>query len=156
MLHSGESIILGYLNMTIECFVLLLIIMNSRQGLTGRDRDIDDFIKREKDLPQFKDMFKKIMEGGSSTKKVDNFLNENQKGMDFMQEIPSYIDPRTGKVTREDQQSEFLAGMNPDYFGVPESVRNANKFMSRYTKGDYSDPEFIRNFRIIQEFNKKA
>ena len=70
-----------------------------------------------------------------------------------MQEIPGYIDPRTGKVIREDQ---MIAGMTPDYFGVPESVRNANKFMSRYTKGDFSDPEFIRNFKIIQEFNKKS
>ena len=52
--------------------------MNSQQGLTGRDRDIDEFIRQEKDNPGFKDMFKKIMEGGSSTKKVDNFLRENQ------------------------------------------------------------------------------
>ena len=64
--------------MTIECFVLLLIMMNSQQGLSGRDRDIDEFIKQEKDNPNFKDMFKKIMEGGSSTKKVENFLGGNQ------------------------------------------------------------------------------
>ena len=64
--------------MTIECFVLLLIMMNSQQGLTGRDRDIDEFIRQEKDKPGFKEMFKKIMEGGSSTKKVENFLGENQ------------------------------------------------------------------------------
>ena len=48
--------------------------MNSQQGLTGRDRDIDEFIKQEKDNPNFKEMFKKIMEGGTSTKKVENFL----------------------------------------------------------------------------------
>ena len=64
--------------MTIECFVLLLIMMNSQQGLTGRDRDIDEFIRQEKDKPGFKEMFKKIMEGGSSTKKVENFLNNQQ------------------------------------------------------------------------------
>ena len=64
--------------MTIECFVLLLIMMNSQQGLTGRDRDIDEFIRQEKDKPRFKEMFKKIMEGDSSTKKVENFLGENQ------------------------------------------------------------------------------
>tara|TARA_R100001015_G_C4440331_1_gene34188 strand:- start:84 stop:395 length:312 start_codon:yes stop_codon:yes gene_type:complete len=52
--------------------------MNSQQGLSGRDRDINEFIKQEKDNPNFKDMFKKIMEGGSSTKKVENFLGENQ------------------------------------------------------------------------------
>ena len=64
--------------MTIECFVLLLIMMNSPQGLTGRDRDIDEFIRQEKDKPGFKEMFKKIMEGGTSTKKVENFLGGNQ------------------------------------------------------------------------------
>ena len=52
--------------------------MNSQQGLTGRDRDIDEFIRQEKDKPGFKEMFKKIMEGGSSTKKVENILGENQ------------------------------------------------------------------------------
>ena len=43
-------------------------MMNSQQGLTGRDRDIDEFIKQEKDNPNFKEMFNKIMEGGTSTK----------------------------------------------------------------------------------------
>ena len=82
-------------------------MMNSSQGLDGRERDIDEFIKQEKDNPNFKDMFKKIMEGGSS-KKVENFLRENKEGMDFMQEIPGYLDPRTGEVIREDQQSDFM------------------------------------------------
>ena len=141
-------------------------MMNSSQGLDSRERDIDEFIKQEKDNPNFKDMFKKIMEGGSS-KKVENFLRENKEGIDFMQEIPGYLDPRTGEVIREDQQSDFMGGpqqppieflssMKPDYFGVPESVRNANKFMSGYTKRDFSDPEFIRNFKIINEFNKQV
>ena len=40
--------------MTIECFILLLIMMNSSQGLDGRERDIDEFIKQEKDNPNFK------------------------------------------------------------------------------------------------------
>ena len=48
--------------------------MNSQQGLTGRDRDIDEFIRQEKDKPGFKEMFKKIMEGGSSTKKSRKFF----------------------------------------------------------------------------------
>ena len=78
MLHSGGSTILVYLKISRECFVLLLIMMNSQQGLTGRDRDIDEFIRQEKDKPGFKEMFKKIMEGGSSTKKVENFLGQNQ------------------------------------------------------------------------------
>jgi len=50
----------------------------------------------------------------------------------------------------------MMASATPDYFGVPESVRNANKFMSGYTKGDFSDPEFMKNFEIIKEFYKKV
>ena len=64
--------------MTIECFILLLIMMNSPQGLNDRDKDIDEFIKQEKDNPNFKEMFDKIMGGGSSTKKVDAFLGGDQ------------------------------------------------------------------------------
>ncbi len=74
------------------------------------------------------DFLKKILQG-ETRKKVENFL---------------------------DTQEQMMAGMNPSYFGVPPEVREANKFMSGYTKGDYSDPEFIRNFKIIQEFNKKV
>jgi len=74
------------------------------------------------------DFLKKILQG-ETRKKVENFL---------------------------DTQDQMMAGMNPSYFGVPPEVREANKFMSGYTKGDYSDPEFIRNFKIIQEFNKKV
>ena len=74
------------------------------------------------------DFLKKILQG-ETRKKVDNFL---------------------------ETQDQMMAGMNPSYFGVPPEVREANKFMSGYTKGDYSDPEFIRNFKIIQEFNKKV
>ena len=74
------------------------------------------------------DFLKKILQG-ETRKKVENFL---------------------------ETQDQMMAGMNPSYFGVPPKVREANKFMSGYTKGDYSDPEFIRNFKIIQEFNKKV
>ena len=74
------------------------------------------------------DFLKKILQG-ETRKKVDNFL---------------------------ETQDQMMAGINPSYFGVPPEVREANKFMSGYTKGDYSDPEFIRNFKIIQEFNKKV
>ena len=51
------------------------------QGLGNRDRDIDEFIKQEKDNPNFKEMFNKIMGGGSSTKKVDAFLGGDSKLM---------------------------------------------------------------------------
>ena len=113
---------------------------DSKYGLNEKDRDIQRFLEKTSGDSKFKDMLKLIMEG-NSTKKVDNFLRETQP---------------TEFMGGETQPTEFLAGMNPDYFGVPESVRNANKFMSGYTKGDFSDPEFIKNFKIIQEFNKKA
>jgi hypothetical protein len=140
--------------MTIECFVLLLIMMNSQQGLTGRDRDIDDFIKQEKDLPKFRDMFKKILEGGSSTKKVDNFLRENQEGMDFKQEIPGYIDPRTGKVTREDQIAGFPFPYNPA--GLPDDVFEATQ--RQYGKTDVFGPYTADDARLIRQFfgNRKG
>tara|TARA_A100001391_G_scaffold10660_1_gene6489 strand:- start:161 stop:415 length:255 start_codon:yes stop_codon:yes gene_type:complete len=34
---------------------------------------------------------------------LQDFLRQDQQGMDFMQEIPGYIDPRTGMVIREDE-----------------------------------------------------
>ena len=70
---------------------------------------------------------KKILEGSKTRKKVENFLG--QQGM--------------------------MANLTPDYFGVPPEVREANKFMSKYTKGDFSDPEFIKAFNIISNYNKK-
>ena len=122
--------------------------MNSQQGLTGRDRDIDDFIKQEKDLPKFRDMFKKILEGGSSTKKVDNFLRENQEGMDFKQEIPGYIDPRTGKVTREDQIAGLPFPYNPA--GLPDDVYQATQ--RQYGKTDVFGPYTTDDARLIQQY----
>mgnify|MGYP001419955691 FL=1 len=34
---------------------------------------------------------------------LQDFLRQDQQGMDFMQEIPAFIDPRTGMVVREDE-----------------------------------------------------
>ena len=108
--------------MTIECFVLLLIMMNSQQGLTGRDRDIDEFIRQEKDKPRFKEMFKKIMEGGSSTKKVENFLGENQ-----MMAMHDYQkDPELRKNLMEIINT-------PGY--DPDSVREAQRQIIRMNQG---------------------
>ena len=115
-----------------------------------KSRDIQDFLKKIKEGGE-EDKFKDMLNKMPVAQKVENFLRENQP-TEFMQEIQGYVDPSTGKITREDQ----IAGLTANYFGVPESVRNANKFMSGYTKGDFSDPEFIRNFKIIQEFNRKA
>ena len=69
---------------------------------------------------------KKILEGSKTRKKVENFLGQQQ----------------------------MMANLTPDFFGVPPEVREANKFMSRYTKGDFSDPEFIKAFNIISNYNK--
>ena len=69
---------------------------------------------------------KKILEGSKTRKRVENFLG----------------------------QQEMMANLTPNYFGVPPEVREANKFMTRYTKGDFSDPEFIKNFQIISNYNK--
>jgi hypothetical protein len=71
--------------------------MNSQQGLGSRDRDIDDFIRQEKDNPNFQNMFKKIMEGGTTTKKVENFLVGNQ--MTAMHDYQS--DPELYKTAKE-------------------------------------------------------
>ena len=105
-----------------------------------KSRDIQEFLKKIKEGGE-EDKFKDMLNKMPVAQKVENFLRKNQP---------------TEFMGGETQPTEFLAGMNPDYFGVPESVRNANKFMSGYTKGDFSDPEFIRNFKIIQEFNKKS
>ena len=72
------------------------------------------------------DFLKKILQG-ETRKKVENFLG---------------------------QQQQMMANLTPDFFGVPPEVREANKFMTRYTKGDFSDPEFIKNFQIISNYNK--
>ena len=108
--------------MTIECFILLLIMMNSQQGLGDRDRDIDEFIKQEKDNPNFKDMFKKIMGGGSSTKKVENFLgggemvaqHDYQKDPEYMKNVMEIIN-------------------TPGY--DPDSVREAQRQLLRMRQG---------------------
>ena len=106
-----------------------------------KSRDIQDFLKKIKEGGE-EDKFKDMLNKMPVAQKVENFLRENQP-TEFMG------GPQQPPI-------EFLAGMSPSYFGVPPEVREANKFMSGYTKGDYSDPEFIRNFKIIQEFNKKV
>ena len=34
---------------------------------------------------------------------LQDFLRQDQQGLDFMQEIPGYLDPRTGMIKREDE-----------------------------------------------------
>ena len=96
--------------------------MNSQHGLGDRDRDIDEFIKQEKDNPNFKNMFSKIMKGGSSTKKVENFLGGNQ-----MMAMHDYQkDPELIKTLQEIINT-------PGY--DPDSVIEAQRQMLRIRQG---------------------
>ncbi len=97
-------------------------MMNSQHGLGDRDRDIDEFIKQEKDNPNFKNMFNKIMKGGSSTKKVENFLGGNQ-----MMAMHDYQkDPELIKTLQEIINT-------PGY--DPDSVIEAQRQMLRIRQG---------------------
>ena len=97
-------------------------MMNSQHGLGDRDRDIDEFIKQEKDNPNFKNMFNKIMKGGSSTKKVENFLGGNQ-----MMAMHDYQkDPELIKTLQEIINT-------PGY--DPDSVLEAQRQMLRIRQG---------------------
>ncbi len=89
--------------------------MNSQQGLGSRDRDIDDFIRKEKDNPNFQNMFKKIMEGGTSTKKVENFLRGNQE-TEFM----------GGQVNPTEFMEGQMTAMH-DYQSDPELYKTAKE-----------------------------
>ncbi len=79
--------------MTIECFVLLLIMMNSTND---KSKDIQDFLKKIKEggeEDKFKDMINKM----STTEKVENFLKGNQ--MTAMHDYQS--DPELYKTAKE-------------------------------------------------------
>jgi len=142
--------------------------MNSRQGITGRDRDIDDFIKQERGNPNFQEMFKRILGGGSSTKKVDNFLREQDDfnlEPEVMQEIPGYFDPRTGKVIREDEILRSTGPYNPaglpredlisrstgpyNPAGLPDDVYRATQ--RQYGKKSFG-PYTSDDMRLIQQY----
>ena len=74
MLHSGGSTILVYLKISRECFVLLLIMMNSEQ-------DKDAAIRTYTGNPKFRDLLKKILGGSDTRKRVDNFLDTQYQMM---------------------------------------------------------------------------
>ena len=74
MLHSGGSTILVYLKISRECFVLLLIMMNSEQ-------DKDAAIRTYTGNPKFRDLLKKILGGSDTLKRVDNFLDTQDQMM---------------------------------------------------------------------------
>ena len=101
-------------------------MISQYDDLTGKDADVQNFLKMIKEKNSEEGM-EGILEKMSPTgEKAQNFLGQQQ----------------------------MIANLTPDYFGVPEPVREANKFMSRYTKGNYSDPEFIKAFNIISNYNK--
>ena len=136
--------------MTIECFVLLLIIMTSKYAFNEKDRDIDMFIRKEKDKPKFNDMLKKILGGGSSTQKVDNFLREQRElnpETDIMQEIPGYLDPGTGEIMREDEIARTPFPYNPA--GLPDDVYRATQ--RQYGKKSFG-PYTSDDMRLIQQY----
>ena len=53
---------------------------------------------------------------------LQDFLRQDRQGMDFMQEIPGYLDPRTGMVVREDE--DIAKAYNKL---IPEGLRDKYK-----------------------------
>ena len=115
--------------------------MNSEQAK-------EDAIKAYTGDPKFKDILKKILGGSDTRKRVDNFLRENQEGMDFNQEIPGYLDPQTGKIIREDQIAGLPFPYNPA--GLPDDVYQATQ--RQYGKTDVFGPYTKDDARLIQQF----
>ena len=94
---------------------------------------------------KFKNLFKNIF-GSGTGKKVENFLRETQPS-EFMQEIPGYIDPRTGKVIREDQIAGLPFPYNPA--GLPDDVYRATQ--RQYGKKSFG-PYTSDDMRLIQQY----
>ena len=60
---------------------------------------------------------------------LQDFLRQDRQGMDFMQEIPGYLDPRTGMFKREDE--DIAKAFNKL---IPESLRDQYKKQSDIDK----------------------
>ena len=116
-------------------------MMNSEQAK-------EDAIKAYTGDPKFKDILKKILGGSDTRKRVDNFLRENKDGIDFMQEIPGYVDPQTGKVIREDQIAGLPFPYNPA--GLPDDVYQATQ--KQYGKTDVFGPYTKDDVKLIQQY----
>ena len=94
--------------MTRECFILLSIMADSKYGVSDKDRDIQRFLEKTSGDSKFKDMLKLIMGGGSSTKKVDNFLQETEDSFMGAPQSPQLtamhdyqVDPELYKTAKE-------------------------------------------------------
>ena len=70
---------------------------------------------------------------------LQDFLRQDQQGLDFMQEIPGYIDPRTGMVIREDE--EIAKAYNKL---IPEGVRD------KYKREDDID-KYLKNIERLRK-----
>ena len=123
-------------------------MMNSTND---KSRDIQEFLKKIKESGE-EDKFKDMLNKMPIAQKVDNFLRENQP-TEFMQEIQGYVDPRTGKVTREDQIAGLPFPYNPA--GLPEDVYQATQ--RQYGKKIFG-PYTTDDARLIQDFfgNRKG
>ena len=128
--------------------------MTSSQDF-GRQGDIDAFIRKIKeqneDTKKFEGILKKM---GNVGERTENFLRENRPtNLDFMQEIPGYIDPRTGMVIREDQIAGLPFPYNPA--GLPEDVYQATQ--RQYGKKIFG-PYTTDDAKLIQQYfgNRKG
>ncbi len=81
---------------------------DSKYGLSDKDRDVQRFIEKTSGDSKFKDMLKLIMGGGSSTKKVDNFLQETEDAAMGAPQAPQLmsmhdyqVDPELYKTAKE-------------------------------------------------------
>jgi len=70
---------------------------------------------------------------------LQDFLRQDQQGLDFMQEIPGYIDPRTGMVIREDE--EIAKAYNKL---IPEGLRD------KYKREDDID-KYLKNIERLRK-----
>ena len=70
----GGSTILVYLKITMECFVLLSIMMNPQQPRGIDEEDMERAIDAYTGVDD--DFLKKILKGSETKKKVDNFLTQ--------------------------------------------------------------------------------
>ena len=73
-------------------------------------------------LQSFIQEMQKMGEFDTSFQFLQDFLRQNLGGVDFMQEIPGYIDPRTGMVVREDE--DIAKAYNKL---IPEGLRDKYK-----------------------------
>tara|TARA_R100000773_G_C4106437_1_gene48743 strand:- start:48 stop:443 length:396 start_codon:yes stop_codon:yes gene_type:complete len=129
-------------------------MMTSSQDF-GRQGDIDAFIRKIKEQNENTKKFEGILKKmGNVGEKAENFLRENRStNLDFMQEIPGYIDPRTGMVVREDQLAGLPFPYNPA--GLPEDVYQATQ--RQYGKKIFG-PYTTDDAKLIQQFfgNRKG